>query len=200
MLHKLREVMGRRDGEYELSGVIELDEGFFTTIRKDEEKANPLKRGRGSQKKSKVLVMVESVPIEGKTTKRGKPRKVGHLKMIVIDDLKAKTITKKVKEKVSKNAIIDSDSSTSYVNLKDVVKEHKPKVIPKDKVSEMLPWVHLAISNAKRLLLDIHHDVKPEYLQGYLNEFCYKYNRRYFGEKMLHRLLIACVSYKNDWV
>lgn len=144
-------------------------------------------------------MMVESVPIEGKTTKRGKPRKVGHLKMIVIDDLKAKTITKKVKEKVSKNAISDSDSSTSYVNLKDVVKEHKPKVIPKDKVSEMLPWVHLAISNAKRLLLDIHHDVKPEYLQGYLNEFCYKYNRRYFGEKLFDRLLIACVSYKNEF-
>jgi hypothetical protein len=29
----------------------------------------------------------------------------------------------------------------------------------------------LAISNAKRLLLDIHHDVRPQYLQGYLNEF-----------------------------
>jgi hypothetical protein len=200
MLHKLREVMGRRDGEYELSGVIELDEGFFTTIKKEEEKVNPLKRGRGSQKKSKVLVMVESVPVEDKITKKGKPRKVGHLKMLVIDDLKANTITSKVKEHVSKNAIIDSDSSTSYVTLKDVVKNHKPKVIPKEKVSEMLPWVHLAISNAKRLLLDIHHDVKPEYLQGYLNEFCYKYNRRYFGEKMFDRLLIACVSYKNNWV
>jgi len=90
MLHKLREVMGRRDGEYELSGVIELDEGFFTTIKTEEGKDKPLKRGRGSQKKSKVLVMVESVPVEGKTTKKGKPRKVGHLKMLVIDDLKAK--------------------------------------------------------------------------------------------------------------
>jgi hypothetical protein len=56
MLHKLREVMGRRDGEYELSGVIELDEGFFSTVRPDNEKSNPLNRGRGSQKKTKVLV------------------------------------------------------------------------------------------------------------------------------------------------
>ena len=199
MLHKLREVMGRRDGEYELSGVIELDEGFFTTFKTEEEKDKPLKRGRRSQKKSKVLVMVESVPVEGKTTKKGKPRKVGHLKMLVIDDLKAKTITHMVNVSVSKSAAIDSDHSTSYVNLKDVVKDHKPVVIPKDKVSEMLPWVHLAISNAKRLLLDVHHDVKPQYLQGYLNEFCYKYNRRYFGEKLFDRLLIACVSYKNEF-
>lgn len=199
MLHKLREVMGKRDGEYELSGVIELDEGFFTTGMTDEGKDKPLKRGRGSQKKSKVLVMIESVPVEGKTTKKGKPRKVGHLKMLVIDDLKAKTIDHMVNISISEKATVDSDHSTSYVNLKDIVKEHKPIVIPKEKVNEMLPWVHLAISNAKRLLLDIHHDVKPQYLQGYLNEFCYKYNRRYFGEKLFDRLLIACVSYKNEF-
>ncbi len=199
MLHKLREVMGRRDGEYELSGVIELDVGFFTTTKTEEEKDKPLKRGRGSQKKSKVLVMVESVPVEGKTTKNGKPRKVGHLKMLVIDDLKAKTITNMVNINVSKSTSIESDNSTSYDNLKNMVENHKPVVIPKEKVSEMLPWVHLAISNAKRLLLDIHHDIKPQYLQGYLNEFCYKYNRRYFGEKLFDRLLIACVSYKNEF-
>ncbi len=199
MLHKLREVMGKKDSEYELSGVIELDEGFFTTIKTDEEKDKPLKRGRDCQKKSTVLVMIESIPVEGKPTKNGKPRKVGHLKMLVIDDLKAKTITQLVKENVAESTVVDSDHSTSYVNLKEVVKEHKQVVIPKDKVSEMLPWVHLAISNAKRLLLDIHHDIKPEYLQGYLNEFCYKYNRRYFGEKLFDRLLIDCASYKNEF-
>ena len=31
ILHKLRSLMGKRDAEYNLSGVIELDEGFFTT-------------------------------------------------------------------------------------------------------------------------------------------------------------------------
>jgi hypothetical protein len=60
-------------------------------------------------------------------------------------------------------------------------------VIPKEKVGSVLPWVHIAISNAKRMLLDIHHDIKPEHLQNYLNEFCYNFNRRYFGEA-LYRL------------
>jgi hypothetical protein len=125
MLHKLREVMGRRDGEYELTGVIELDEGFFSTVRPDNEKNKPLKRGRGSQKKSKVLVMAERVPIEGETTKRGNPRKVGHLKTLVINDLKADTITNIFKAHVSKSTVIDSDNSTSYVDLKDVVEAHR---------------------------------------------------------------------------
>ncbi len=31
MLHKLRSAMGKRDMEYKMKGLIELDEGFFTT-------------------------------------------------------------------------------------------------------------------------------------------------------------------------
>ena len=42
--------------EYVLAGRIELDEGYFSTEIPKEEKDKPLKRGRGSQKKSKVLV------------------------------------------------------------------------------------------------------------------------------------------------
>ncbi len=72
LLHKLRSVMGKRDGQYELSGIIELDEGFFTTEIPEEEKKKPLKRGRGSQRKSKVLVMAESTPVKDDETNHGK--------------------------------------------------------------------------------------------------------------------------------
>jgi len=74
----------------------------------------------------------------------------------------------------------------------------KPQVIAKEDINEILPWVHIAISNAKRLLLDFHHDIEPQYLQNYLNEFCYKFNRRNFGDKLFDRLLIACITYKNE--
>ncbi len=59
--------------------------------------------------------------------------------------------------------------------------------------------VHTVISNAKRNLLGIHHMIGEDYLQNYLNEFCYKFNRKYFGEQLFYRLLIACASYSiND--
>ena len=61
------------------------------------------------------------------------------------------------------------------------------------------PWVHIAIANAKRLLLDVYHDIRPEYLQNYLNEFCWKFNRRNFGEALFDRLMVATVSYKNQF-
>lgn len=198
MVHKLRVAMGKRDEEYILAGRIELDEGFFSTESIKEEKDKPLKRGRGSQKKSKVLVMAESEFIEN-PTKGGKPKRVGYLKMKVIDDLKKETINNAVKELASNVVEIDTDSSTSYTDLKNFVPRHNSQVIPKEKVGEVLPWVHIAISNAKRQLLNTFHDIKPEFLQNYLDEFCYKFNRRYFGEALFGRLLIAVVSYQNEF-
>jgi transposase-like protein len=199
MVHKLRMLMGKRDEDYALSDTLELDEGFFSTVVEEEEKDQPLKRGRGSQKKSKVLVMAESTPVEGKTAKKGKPRKVGHIKMLVIDDLKSDTITPIVEKNVSAESVIDSDHSTSYVKLEDIVKEHHPQVIPKTEAGKVLPWVHIAISNAKRQLLDVYHRIDAVYLQSYLNEFCYKFNRRYFGECLFDRLMIAAVVHKNQF-
>ena len=48
MCHKIRNIMGQRDATYTLSGMIELDEGYFSTERDEEQKEVPLKRGRGS--------------------------------------------------------------------------------------------------------------------------------------------------------
>jgi len=198
MMHKLREAMGKRDGEYVLAGRIELDEGYFSTETPKEEKQKPLKRGRGSQRKSKVIVMAESEFVES-PKKGGKPRRVGYLKMKVISDLQSETINEQVQVLADNVIEIDTDDSTSYVDLKGFVPKHNAQVIPKEKVGEVLPWVHIAISNAKRQILNTFHDVKPEFLQKYLDEFCYKFNRRYFGEALFNRLLVACVSYKNEF-
>ena len=73
------------------------------------------------------------------------------------------------------------------------------RVVNPEDIGKILPWVHLAISNAKSLLTDIYHGIKPEFLREYLNEFCYKFNRRYFGEHQFDRLLIASASYSPDF-
>lgn len=50
--------MGQRDSRYKLSGVAELNEAHFTT-EDEREGDETLKRGNGSQRKTKVLVMVK---------------------------------------------------------------------------------------------------------------------------------------------
>lgn len=198
MLHKLRIAMGKRDERYTLKNMVELDEGFFTTEVPEDEKGKPLKKGRGSQRKTKVLVMAETVegnPME----KNHKHTAVRYIKMIVIDDLEARTIDAKVKDNIESSSTIISDHSTSYTNFNSIVASHRPRVIPKEQVGQILPWVHIAISNAKRLFLDVYHDICPAYVQNYLSEFCWKFNRRTMADGMFDRLVVAGLGYKNTF-
>lgn len=154
-----------------------------------------MKAGRGSQKKAKVLVMAESTPVEG--SKMNIKKQVGHIKMVVIPNLKASTIDVEVIDNIKKESSLITDASSSYVHFKNLVGEHTSQVIAPKEVGKVLPWVHIVISNAKRLLLDIYHDVKSEFLQSYLNEFCYKFNRRNIN--CFERLMFACVSYQTEF-
>jgi transposase-like protein len=197
MLHKIRVLMGKRDSRYKLSEYIEIDEGFFETLNTDNQKDNKLKRGRGSQKQAKVLVLIESKPVIEKSKKnKHKPdRQAGHLKMIVMNDLKANSINKEVRAAVDYDTIVLSDGYNGYNKLEMVIKQHVAINTSEIKeVHTVLPWVHSAIGNAKKILDGIHHSNGQDYLQNYLNEYCYKYNRRYFGEKLFDRLLIACIE------
>jgi transposase-like protein len=198
LCNKLRDVMGKRDEIYKLSGEVELDNAFITTLIPDEQKGELLKRGAGSQKKSKVIVMTESTTVEN--PKPGKPpKKVNHIKMKIVPDLKADTTLEIVRERIDGQAELTTDDSSSYEKLKETVKSHKAQVVKPEDINRMLPWVHITIANVKRLLLDVHHQLKKEYLQYYLNEFCYKFNRRYFGEKLFDRMLSVALYYRTDF-
>jgi hypothetical protein len=80
--------------------------------------------------------------------------------MQVINDLKSITITNIVKEQVDKSAQLTTDDSTSYSKLEELVQSHEAAIVKPAMIPILLPWVHIAISNAKRLLLDVHHKLK----------------------------------------
>ena len=89
---------------------------------------------------------------------------------------------------------------TAYAEKNGVASSHHT-VVTDDKrsVGKVLPWVHIVISNVKRSILDTYHDIKAEFLQLYLNEFCYKFNRRYFGCRLFDRLELCACSYRADF-
>ncbi|HZK60429.1 MAG TPA: IS1595 family transposase, partial [Anaerovoracaceae bacterium] len=136
-------------------------------------KDTKLKRGRGSQKQAKVLVLVESTPVIEKSIKdKHKPdRMPGHIKMIVMSDLKANSINEQVKATVDPETVIISDGYNGYNKLKLIVKQHDAiDTSELIEVHKVLPWVHSAIGNAKKILTGIHHSNGQGYLQNYLNE------------------------------
>jgi hypothetical protein len=119
--------------------------------------------------------------------------------MKVVTDLKADTATETVKECIKPDSEIQSDASSTYKDLGKVVKDHKAEVVKPEDLPKILPRVHSCIGNVKRLLSDMYHRIKNEYLQYYLDEYCYTFNRRYFGEKLFDRIVFVTTHYRTDF-
>ena len=82
MLQKIRKAMGDRDADYQLAGMVELDDAYFGGPTEGG------KRGRGTEK-TPVLVGVS-------LTDKGNPL---YVKMSVIDDIKNRTLVSFAEEK-----------------------------------------------------------------------------------------------------
>lgn len=190
LMHRLRDAMGQREDLYQLSGTIEMDEGYFTHTIKENQK---LKRGRGSQRKKNVAVMAESTPLEDLKTGE-KSSHFRYAKMTVLDNHTTTSSNNALIKSVENDSVIITDKSTSYEDFQKMFECHLTYKSDKQVTKTTLRWVHITISNAKRNLLGIYHMMHSHYLQSYLNEFCYRLNRRYFGEKLFERLLIASIS------
>jgi len=192
MVHKLRKAMGNRDARYTLEGMIEMDEGYFTVESSEVEKSRG-KRGRGAAGKSPVSVMAESTQLEDVETGK-KTSQCRYFKARVLESHHADEINETVRESFNEKSIVFTDDSTSYVDISDYVELHFSEKSSEKLTKETLRWVHITISNAKRNFLGNYHKIKGKYLQMYLNEFVYKLNRRYFGEKLFDRLVIAGIT------
>lgn len=190
MMHKIRVGMGKRDDKYTLNGGIELDEGYFEIVTPNTTK---LKRGRGSQSKSNVAVMAESTPLEDIETGK-KSSQFRYAKMKTLTSHKANEINDVATKNIGKESIIITDKSTSYEDFSSFFDTHISFKSDKKTTKTTLKWVHVTISNAKRNLLGVYHMIASDYLQNYLNEFCYRLNRRYFGENLFNRMVIAVVA------
>lgn len=195
MMHRIRESMGKRDNLYGLTGMVEFDETYFETETSEKDKQN-LKRGKGSQRQQNVAVAAESVPLEDvETGKKGKQCR--YFKMKVLDGHGSGEVNEFIEKNIAEESIVFSDKSTSYFDIADYVEVHVSEKSTAETTKTTLQWVHIAISNAKRTLLGIYHKIKGKYLQLYLDEFCYKLNRRYFGDRLFDRLAIAVAT--NYW-
>jgi transposase-like protein len=193
LMHRIRNAMGNRDNLYTLEGMIEFDEAYF-------EKATPegikLKRGKGSQKQQNVAVSAESTFLEDIETGK-KSKHCRYFKMKVLDNHKSDTIDVVIKDSIEKDSIVFTDKSNTYLDIADHVEIHISEKSTKETTATTLKWVHIAIANAKRNLLGVYHKINGKYLQLYLDEFCYKLNRRYFGDRLFDRLVLAVA--KSYW-
>jgi len=198
MMHKIRVMMGARDEKYKLDKFIEMDEGYFPAYRKKESNDGLISApAKELDRNVTAIVAVSATPLTNTESKDGRPNSIPHyIKINVVESVSKIDIANEAKQMVSKNAVVLTDGKTSYRVLDNIAKKHKA-VIVKDKteVSKIFPWVHIAISNVKKKILGLHHSVKDTYMQNYLNEFCYKFNRRKHGKRLFHSFLNVATSF-----
>jgi len=145
-----------------LSGSVEVDECFLGG-------AHSGKRGRGAEHKCKVVVAVER-----------KGRKLGRLRMQVIESCSADELTPFVKINIAAGSQITTDGWGAYNGLRKEGYTHKVIVQSKtDDKQSVLPGVHLVTSLVKRVMLGTFQGrFDPQYLQRYLDEYVFRFNRR----------------------
>lgn len=143
---------------------------------------------------------------EKKVKRQSVKKVVNYIKMFALENLEAKTIDKIVSKAIDKDTIIVTDGSNSHVNFKDMFKIHDSYVEldPNLVVKTKLPWVHIVIGECRSGIEAIHKEVESRFLQLYLNEYCWKFNRRYFRDStdpqydLFDRLIKICALYTSD--
>ena len=176
MLRKLRVAMGHRDSLYRLANWIELDDAFI-------DGKWPGKGGRGAEGKTPILVACED---------RGE--QAGFLAMEVTESVSAQHVKQFAARHLKAGQTVFTDALPT-LNALTEEQLHCPRVTPPEQGNCWLLWVHVAIAKLKRYLLGTYHGVTATYLQGYPNEFCYCFNRRFWEPQLPMRLLSLCVNH-----
>lgn len=178
LLHKLRRAMVR-PGRDRLTGRVEVDETYWGVDEK------PV-IGRLTYDKALIAIAAQQ---DG--------RGIGRIRLRRIPAATKASLHGFIAEAVEPGSIVITDGLNAYQAMKGYV--HQPIVVKGQSVdaSTLLPRVHRVASLLKRWLLGTHQGaVRHEYLDYYLDEFTFRFNRRTSASrgKLFHRLAQQAVQ------
>ena len=172
MLHRLRKGMVNENRSH-LSGLIEADESTIGGPAKR-------KRGRGvtaAKHKSLVIGAVEVISYENKKGRRCE--RAGRLRLSTLEGAGAVNIRDFLTRNVEAGSTLRTDGWRGYFDDALVGYKHRVRVVHAPKrAHRVAPHIHRVFSNLKTWLNGTHHGVEPKYLQRYLDEFVFRFNRR----------------------
>ena len=169
---KIQQAM-KSSKQNKLSGEVYVDE--FLIGEKEENKP-----GRSHGKKRLVIVALEKV--EG-----GVRRAYSK----VIEAASSKEFKPFFNDYISNDSKVITDEWNGYKPLK---KEY-PNLIQLPSLNgSNIPDIHIHIMNIKGWLRGIHHHCSKEHLQGYLDEYHFRYNRRSNMDTIFHSLIKRMVE------
>lgn len=180
-LHKFRKLMIMPDRS-KLTGIVEVDETLVGGKKSG-------KRGRGAEGKILVIIAIELVG-----------KKMGRVRMETIERADRIQINQFIKNNIELGSTVITDGWKGYTDVKKMkyIHEIQDKKVILDK-EEITPNVHKIASLLKRWLLGTHQNyVSQDYLNYYLDEFSFRYNRRNSKSRglLFHTLLKQAMKHE----
>jgi transposase-like protein len=93
---------------------------------------------------------------------------------------------------IAEGSTIETDALRSYRKALGEKYNHNWEIFDSEK--EMLLWLHTILSNVKADILGTFHGVSKKYLQRYLDEISYRFNRRFMQPVLFDHLLSAVLG------
>jgi hypothetical protein len=184
ILHKLRAGMVRPERDaIGAEHPVEIDECLVGGETRGE--------GRGVHHKSIVVGAVEVRSRWDDAKSHRRKVYAGRLRLRVVPDRSADALTGFVKDNVAHGAVIRTDGWPSYPGLGEIYR-HEALTLggDPDKAEAHLPMIHLVFSNLKTWIKGTHHGrIEPKHLQAYLNEYVFRFNRRFYPMTAFHSVL-----------
>jgi transposase-like protein len=127
------------------------------------------------------------------------PRGYGRARMSIIPNAEAQTLRKFLIATVEPGSTVVTDGWSAYPNACRDWFDHEPHPVAGSgkQANELLPAVHRVAALCKRWLLGTHQGrVDAEHMQSYLEEFCFRFNRRHSHARglLFYRLLQYAAS------
>ena len=170
-----------------LEGVVEVDQAEIP-FRADNSFFDPVKSGK--------ILIAGAVEVIDRGTNQAKTRRKrakyldtrsGRIRLAAIPDNSAASIEAFVRANVKTGTTLLTDGHRSYPGLTDY--RHDPRTVGKMAGHIVLPWIHRVFALMKRWALGTYHGLRRKHIDTYLNEFVFRYNRRFYRHVSFETML-----------
>jgi len=187
LLHKLRAAMVRPDRDkIGAEWPLEMDVVFVGGKHKGGK--------QGETRQTPVIIAVEIRRQEKRNPSTGKVIEralTGRVRLQRLPNKVAGSIDRFAKQCVAPGAVIVSDDGSEFADLIAYGYAHKPITMrgDREKMDTHLPMVSRVTANLKTWIDGTFHGVRKHHLQAYLDEFTFRFNRRFYRSISFQRLL-----------
>jgi len=166
-----------------LEGVVEVDQAEIP-FRADNSFFDLVKSGK--------ILIAGAVEVIDRGTNQAKVRRKrakyldtrsGRIRLAAIPDNSAASIEAFVRANVKTGTTLLTDGHRSYPGLTDY--RHDPRTVGKIAGHIVLPWIHRGFALMKRWGLGTYHGLRRKHIDTYLNEFVFRYNRRFYPARLV---------------